>query len=59
MRRNAELTAINLLFAAKLLRENPYTVNIAEQNAKMMRRNEVKMAAMKLAINYMRENMPD
>lgn len=59
VRRNAELTALNLLFGAKLLRDNPYTVNIAEQNAIMMRRNEVKMAAMNLAINYMRENMPD
>ncbi|WP_205873408.1 flavodoxin family protein [Mycobacterium camsae] len=59
VRRNAELTAINLLFAAKLLRDNPYTVNIAEQNATMMRRNQVKMAAMKQAIKYMRENMPD
>lgn len=59
VRRNAELTAQNLLFGAKLLRENPYTVNIAEQNAKMMRRNEVKMEAMKLAIAHMRENMPD
>ncbi|ACC41704.1 NADPH-dependent FMN reductase [Mycobacterium marinum] len=59
VRRNAELTATNLLFAAKLLRENPYAVNIAQLNAQMMERNKVKMAAMKLAIDYMRANMPD
>ncbi|MEB3967969.1 NAD(P)H-dependent oxidoreductase [Mycobacterium ulcerans] len=59
VRRNAELTATNLLFAAKLLRENPYSVNIAQLNAQMMDRNKVKMAAMKLAIDYMRANMPD
>lgn len=59
VRRNAELTALNLLFAAKLLRANPYTINIAEHNAKMMARNKVKEAAMKLAIKHMRENMPD
>ncbi len=59
VRRNAELAALNLLFGAKLLRDNPYTVNIAEQNAKMERRNDVKTDAMRLAISYMRENMPD
>lgn len=59
VRRNAELTAINLLFTAKLLRDNPYPVNIAEHNATMMQRNQVKAEAMALAINYMRENMPD
>ena len=59
VRRNAELTATNLLFAAKLLRENPYTVNIAEQNAKMMTRGKVKEEAMKLAVEHMRANMPD
>ncbi len=59
VRRNAELTATNLLFAAKLLRENPYSVNIAQLNAQLMDRNKVKMAAMKLAIDYMRANMPD
>jgi multimeric flavodoxin WrbA len=57
VRRNAELTAQNLLFAAKLLRENPYPINIAEQNKIMMKRNEVKMQAMKLAVEYMRTNM--
>ncbi|BBA88791.1 multimeric flavodoxin WrbA [Mycobacterium pseudoshottsii JCM 15466] len=59
VRRNAELTATNLLLAAKLLRENPYSVNIAQLNAQMMERNKVKIAAMKLAIDYMRANMPD
>lgn len=59
VRRNAELTALNLLFGAKLLRDNPYTINIARHNAIMMQRNEVKAAAMKLAIGYLRENMPD
>lgn len=58
VRRNAELTATNLLFGAKLLRANPYTVNIAEHNAKMVHGNKVKMAAMKLAIDHMRQNMP-
>ncbi len=59
VRRNAELAAVNLLFGAKLLRDNPYSVNIAELNATMMRRNEVKAEAMKLAIDYMRNHMPD
>lgn len=59
VRRNAELTALNLLFGAKLLRDNPYTINIARHNAIMMQRNEVKAAAMNLAISYMRDNMPD
>ena len=59
VRRNAELTAINLLRAAKLLRDNPYTINIAEHNAKMMVRGKVKMEAMKLATEHMRANMPD
>jgi len=58
VRRNAELTAQNLLFTAKLLRENPYPINIAEQNKIMMKRNEVKMQAMKLAVEHMRTNMP-
>ena len=59
VRRNAELTAINLLFAARLLRDNPYTINIAEHNATMMKRNMVKAEAMKRAVAYMRQNMPD
>jgi len=59
VRRNAELTALNLLFGAKLLRDNPYPINIARHNAIMMQRNEVKAAAMNLAISYMRDNMPD
>ena len=59
MRRNAELAAVNLLFGANFLRDNPYSVNIAELNATMMRRNEVKAEAMKLAIDYMRNHMPD
>ncbi len=58
IRRNAELTALNLLFAAKLLRDNPYPINIAQHNKTMMERNKVKMAAMKQAVQYMRENMP-
>ncbi len=58
VRRNAEITAQNLIFAAKLLRDNPYQINIAEQNKIMMERNQVKMAAMKQAVQYMRENMP-
>ena len=58
VRRNAELTALNLLFVAKLLRNNPYPIIIAEHNQKMMERNKVKMEAMKLAIQHMRENMP-
>ena len=57
VRRNAELAAINLLFAAKLLRDNPYQINIAEQNKIMMQRNQVKMAAMKQAVEYMHANM--
>lgn len=59
VRRNADLTAINLLFAAKLLREHPYTVNIAEHNAKMMEGNKVKAEAMSLAVEHMRANMLD
>lgn len=59
VRRNADLTAINLLFAAKLLRENPYDINIAEHNARMMKRNEIKEQAMQRAVQYMRDNMPD
>ncbi len=58
VRRNAELTALNLLFAAKLLREHPYPINIAQHNKVMMERNEVKAEAMKQAIQYMRQNMP-
>lgn len=58
VRRNAELTAQNLLFVAHLLRENPYPINIAEHNKTMMKRNEVKTQAMKLAQDYMRNNMP-
>ena len=58
VRRNAEMTAVNLLFAAKLLRENPYQINIANHNKTMMKQNEVKMVAMKKAIGYMREHMP-
>ena len=58
VRRNAELTALNLLFAAKLLRDNPYPINIAEHNKVMMERGKVKTAAMEKAVQYMRENMP-
>lgn len=58
VRRNAELTAINLLFVAKLLRDNPYQINIAEQNTIMMEHNKVKMEAMETAVQYMREHMP-
>jgi multimeric flavodoxin WrbA len=58
VRRNAELAAINLLFAAKLLRDNPYPINIAEHNKVMMERNKVKMEAMKQAVHYMRQHMP-
>lgn len=58
VRRNAELTALNLLFAAKLLRDNPFSINIAEHNKVMMERNQVKMAAMKMAVQHMKENMP-
>ncbi|NKB68999.1 MAG: flavodoxin family protein [Candidatus Latescibacteria bacterium] len=59
VRRNADLAAINLLFAAKLLRDNPYTINIAVHNATMMQRNKVKAAAMKLAVEHMRANTQD
>ncbi len=59
VRRNADLTAINLLFAAKLLRKNPYEINIAEHNARMMERNKIKAQAMQQAVQFMRENMPD
>ena len=59
VRRNADLTAINLLFAAKLLRENPYDINIAEHNGRMMKRNEIKTQAMQRAVQYMRDNMTD
>jgi multimeric flavodoxin WrbA len=59
VRRNADLTAINLLFAAKLLRNNPYEINIAEHNARMMERNQIKAQAIQQAVQYMRENMPD
>ena len=58
VRRNAELTALNLLFAARLLRENPYPINIAQHNKTMMERNQVKMAAMKQATQYLREHTP-
>ena len=58
VRRNAELTALNLLFVAKLLRDNPYPINIAEHNKLMMERNKVKGEAMKQAVQYMRQNMP-
>ncbi len=58
VRRNADLTAENLLFTAKLLRDNPYQINIAQHNKTMMERNEVKMAAMEQAVAYMREHMP-
>lgn len=59
VRRNADLAAINLLFAARLLRDHPYDINIAEHNARMMKRNEVKARAMKQALQFMRDNMPD
>ncbi len=58
VRRNADLTAENLLFAAKLLRDNPYQINIAQHNKTMMERGKVKTAAMKQAVEYMREHMP-
>jgi len=58
VRRNAELTALNLLFAAKLLRDNPYPINIAAHNKVMMEGNKVKVAAMEKAVQYMRQNMP-
>lgn len=59
VRRNAELAALNLIFAAKLLRDNPYTINILEHNMKMMELGVIKMAAMKLSLQYMRDNMPE
>ncbi len=58
VRRNAELTALNLLFTAKLLRDNPYPINIGAQNKVMMERNKVKAEAMEQAVQYMRQNMP-
>ncbi len=58
VRRNADLTAENLLSAAKLLRDNPYQINIAQHNKTMMERGKVKTAAMKQAVEYMREHMP-
>lgn len=51
------LAARNLLFGAKLLRDNPYPINIAEQNQIMMERTEIKKAAMNKALQYMREHM--
>jgi len=59
VRRNAELTAINLLHMAKVLQANPYDINIKEHNGKMMQRNQVKMEAMQLAVKHMRQNMID
>jgi len=59
VRRNVELTAQNLIQGAKIMRDNPYKINIAEQNKKMMERNKVKMQAMSQASAFMRENMPD
>ena len=50
--------AADVSFAAKLLRDNPYPINIAEQNKVMMERNEIKMKAMQQAVQYMRKNMP-
>ena len=44
---------------AKVLRDNPYDINIAKHNAAMMERNKVKMRAMQQAVAFMRENMPD
>ncbi len=58
VRRNAELTALNLLFVAKLLRDHPYPINIAAHNKVMMEHNEIKMKAMAQAVQYMRDNMP-
>jgi len=58
VRRNAELAALNLIFAAKMLRNNPYPINIAEHNKKMNEANKVKNKAMGQAVKYMRENMP-
>ena len=46
------------LFTAKLLRDNPYQINIAQHNKTMMERGKVKTAAMKQAVEYMREHMP-
>jgi multimeric flavodoxin WrbA len=58
VRRNAELTALNLLFAAKLLRDNPYPIMISAHNKVMMERHEVKMEADRRAVQHIRENMP-
>ena len=44
--------------AAKLLRNNPYQINIAQHNKTMMERGEVKAAAMKQAVEHLLEHMP-
>ena len=59
VRRNVELTAQNLIQGAKIMRDNPYQLNIAAQNKTMMQRNVVKMEAMQKAMKHMKENMPD
>lgn len=59
VRRNVEWTAHNLLFGAKLLRENPYPVNVLRVNQQMRERNEVKRAAMQQALATMREQLGD
>ncbi|WP_068316151.1 flavodoxin family protein [Polycladidibacter hongkongensis] len=59
VRRNAELSAINLLHMAKVLQQNPYTISVKQHNKKMMERNKVKMQAMQQAMAYMKEHMPD
>ncbi|WP_068089129.1 flavodoxin family protein [Polycladidibacter stylochi] len=59
VRRNAELTAINLLHIAKVLQQNPFTISIKQHNKKMMERNKIKMQAMQKAMAFMKEHMPD
>ena len=59
VRRNLDMTAINLIAGAKMLRAHPYEINIKDHNAKMMMQGKVKAEAMKMAITHMRENMPD
>ena len=58
VRRNAELTALNLLFVAKLLRDNPYPIMISAHNKLMMDRQEIKTEADRRAVQHLRENMP-
>jgi hypothetical protein len=42
---------------AKLLRENPYPVNVLQVNLQMIERNQVKRAAMQQAIATMRDQL--